>query len=63
MTNNVAAIRKERGFSQQELAEKANISRPYLSIIENNPQKAVTNSVMFRLADALGVEISVLFLP
>jgi len=63
MTNNVAKIRKERGYSQQELAEKANISRPYLSIIETNPQKTVTNSVMFRLADALGVEASLLFLP
>ena len=63
MTNNVATIRKERGFSQQELAEKANISRPYLSIIENNPKKTVTNSVMFRLADALGVGAADLFLP
>lgn len=63
MTNKVAEIRKERGLSQQELAEKANVSRPYLSIIETNQNKTVSNSVMFRIADALGVGIETIFLP
>lgn len=63
MTNKVAEIRKERGMSQQELAEKANVSRPYLSIIETNQNKTVSNSVMFRIADALGVGIETIFLP
>ena len=63
MTNKVAEIRKERGLSQQELAEKANVSRPYLSIIETNQNKTVSNSVMFRIADALGVGIEAIFLP
>ena len=63
MKNKVAEIRKERGLSQQELAEKANVSRPYLSIIETNQNKTVSNSVMFRIADALGVGIETIFLP
>lgn len=63
MTNRVAEIRKERGLSQQELAEKANVSRPYLSIIETNQNKTVSNSVMFRIAKALGVGIETIFLP
>ncbi len=63
MTNRVAEIRKERGLSQQELAEKANVSRPYLSVIETNQNKTVSNSVMFRLAKALGVGIETIFLP
>lgn len=63
MTNRVAEIRKERGLSQQELAEKANVSRPYLSVIETNQNKTVSNSVMFRIAKALGVGIETIFLP
>lgn len=63
MTNRVAEIRKERGLSQQELAEKANVSRPYLSIIETNQNKTVSNSIMFRIAKALGVGIETIFLP
>lgn len=63
MTNRVAEIRKERGLSQQELSEMANVSRPYLSVIETNQNKTVSNSVMFRLAKALGVGIETIFLP
>lgn len=63
MTNRVAEIRKERGLSQQELAEKSNVSRPYLSVIETNQNKTVSNSVMFRIAEALGVGIETIFLP
>lgn len=63
MTNRVAEIRKERGLSQQELSEMANVSRPYLSVIETNQNKTVSNSVMFRIAKALGVGIETIFLP
>lgn len=63
MTNRVAERRKELGLSQAELAERAKISRPYLSIIENNPGQVVTNVVMFRVAIALNSKIEEIFLP
>lgn len=63
MQNKVAQLRRQRGMSQQELAEKAKVSRPYLSQIETNRQKAVTNVVMFRIAKALNVNVEDIFLP
>ncbi|WLR46560.1 helix-turn-helix transcriptional regulator [Halobacillus litoralis] len=49
---NVSRIRKDCGFTQQKLAEKANIDRSYLlkiEIGEANPSL----SVILRLADSL----------
>lgn len=52
----IAALRKLRGLSQDELAEKANISRSHLSQIETpSVAKAFTVDVLFSIADALGV--------
>lgn len=63
MKNRVAEFRKERGLSQEELAEKAGVSRPYLSQIETQRQQTVSNTVMFRIAEALGVSYELIFLP
>ena len=52
----IAALRKLKGFSQEELAEKANISRSHLSQIETpTVAKAFTVDVLFSIADALGI--------
>lgn len=63
MTNRVAEIRKERGMSQDELAKKAGISRPYLSHIETQRQQTISNVVMFKIAEALGAKYEYIFLP
>lgn len=63
LTNRVAEIRKERGISQEELAEKAGISRPYLSKIETGRQDIVGSKVMFAIAEALGAKYEEIFLP
>lgn len=63
LINRVAEIRKERGISQEYLAEKAGISRPYLSKIETNRQEIVGSNVMFSIAKALGVKYEEIFLP
>ena len=60
MKNRVAELRKERGMSQNELAEKAGICRPYLSQIETHRQKVVGSEVMFK---ALGVKYEEIFYP
>lgn len=52
----IAAMRKMRGMSQEQLAEKANISRSHLSAIEApNMVRAFSMDIFFNIADALEV--------
>lgn len=55
----ISAIRRMRGMTQEQLADRANISRSYLSIIEA-PYKAVSFSIdiLYDIADALEVKAS-----
>ena len=57
---NIAYYRKLRGFSQEKLAEKADISRTHMSRIENN-DCAVSLDVIFSIAKTLEVPIDKLF--
>ena len=57
---NIAYYRKLRGFSQEKLAEKADISRTHMSRIET-ADCAVSLDVVFRIADVLCVEPYKLF--
>ena len=53
----IAALRKMRGMSQDQLAEKANISRSHLSAIEApGIVRAFSLEVLFNIADALEVD-------
>lgn len=55
----VSTLRKIRGMSQEQLAEKANISRSFISTIEApNMAKNFSINILFDLADALEVEAS-----
>lgn len=59
--NRVQEIRKERNFSQAQLAAQTAISRKYLSMIENqrsNPSVAVA----MKISDVLNVPVDKLFL-
>jgi transcriptional regulator with XRE-family HTH domain len=49
-------LRKRRSWSQQELADKAGISRTYLARLETARQDA-TLSILEKLAKALKVKI------
>ena len=52
----IAALRKMRGMSQEQLAEKANISRSHLSAIEApNMVRAFSMEAFLNIADALDV--------
>lgn len=62
MRNKIAEYRQKVGMSQQELADKAKISRTYLSILENQKQEVIGSDVMFRIADALKVPYYEIFL-
>lgn len=49
-------LREERGMTQQQLAEKAGISREYLTRLEG-ARHDPTLTVLERLAKALGVKV------
>lgn len=55
----IAALRKMRGLSQEQLAEKAGISRSHLSAIEApNMVRAFSMDIFFNIADALEIDPS-----
>jgi transcriptional regulator with XRE-family HTH domain len=47
-------LRKEKGLSQEELALKSGLNRPYISAIEKG-KRNVSLEVMEKLAGAMGV--------
>lgn len=52
----IAALRKMRGMSQEQLASEAKISRSHLSSIEApNIVRAFSVEVLYNIADALGI--------
>jgi Predicted transcriptional regulators len=53
---NVARVRVEKGFSQDKLAEKANLDRTYLSGIERGVRNPGIKTVL-RIAQALDVGV------
>lgn len=55
----IASLRKVRGLSQEQLAEKANISRAALSLIETpNMVQNFSLDMLYNIADALEVSAS-----
>ena len=52
----ISSLRKLRGMSQEQLAEKAGLSRSHLSAIEApNIVRAFSVDILYNIADALGV--------
>ena len=51
---NTARIRKEKGLTQEALAEKSGLSQQYISGLENG-QRNPTIVTLFELSSALGV--------
>ena len=62
MENQIRALRKERGISQEDLARRCGVSRQTINAIENNKYDP-TLSLAFRLALHLGVTVDELFAP
>ena len=52
----VQSARKDQGLSQGELAQRANISRVYLSQIERGQATNISWQILARLSNLLGVE-------
>ena len=53
--DNTARIRKEKGLTQEALAEKSGLSQQYISGLENGLRNP-TIVTLYELATALGVE-------
>jgi len=60
LSKNLKLLRNQRSLSQMELAEKANISIPFLSNIERS-NKWPHPDTLVKIAEALDVEVYVLF--
>jgi len=53
----IATYRKIKGYSQEQLAEKADISRSFLSSIETpSVSRSFSVDILFNIADALDME-------
>lgn len=53
----ISTLRKMRGLSQEQLAEKANVSRSHISSIEApGIARPFSLEVFFNISDALGID-------
>lgn len=58
----VKRYRKEKGFSQEELADLCNLHRTYIGSIERGERNVSLNNVE-KIANALGVPVASLIEP
>ena len=61
MKNNIATIRKQKGFSQKMFAEMVGISANWLSHIESGKRRPSTR-IIEKIATNLGVSLKDIFL-
>ena len=59
---NIRALRKKAGLSQEKLADKADISRQMMNDIEGR-RRWLTQKTLVKLANALEVDVHELFIP
>jgi transcriptional regulator with XRE-family HTH domain len=60
VAKNLRRLRKESGLSQEELADRADLNRNYIGMIERE-ENAPTVDALEQIAVALGIEPIVLF--
>ena len=59
---NICNQRKEKGLTQQQLADIVGVSKSYISKIEApNCEKSFSLEVLFDISEALNIPISLLF--
>lgn len=60
--NQIRALRLRKGMTQQELAEKSELSLPFINLIENN-KRNVSLETLVKLLSTLDVSLSSFFEP
>ena len=63
MTLNLRSVRRSLDVTQDELAKKSGVSRTTISYLESGVAQDTTVGTLAKIAEALGIEISELFLP
>lgn len=58
----IRQLRNQRGWTQEDLAERADLHRSYLAGLETG-QRNPTLDVIHKIAAGLGVEVVALFTP
>ena len=61
MKNRVQEYRWKKGWSEKMLARKAGVSRSTICQLENGKNKNPSVDIAFRVADALEVDVRILF--
>ena len=61
MTNKVKEIRLSKKLTQKQLAEKANVSYSYIQKIENGVRTSPRLEYAIKIAEALEVDLELLF--
>lgn len=62
MKNKIKETRESIGITQQELAEKAGVSRTIVSQLENGSKDVITSTTMLKISKVLDKPIESLFL-
>lgn len=58
----IKEARKEKGFTQEELAKRANVSRATIIGLENDTITVTTTETLTKIAGALDKKVSDIFL-
>jgi XRE family transcriptional regulator of biofilm formation len=56
----IKRLRQTKGLTQAELAKKAKVTRPYITMLESGVRKTPSLPMLQRLAKALGVPVTAL---
>ena len=54
----VKRLREAKGLTQAELAKKAKVTQPYITMLESGHRKEPSLATLRRLAKALGVPVT-----
>jgi transcriptional regulator with XRE-family HTH domain len=54
----VKRLREAKGLTQAELAKKAKVTQPYITMLESGQRKEPSLATLRRLAKALGVPVT-----
>ena len=60
MGQRITALRKLEGISQQELADRAGLTRQHIGRIENGELVNVANVTIQQIAEALGMTVDII---
>lgn len=54
----IKRLREAQGMTQAELAKRAKVKRPYITMLETGQRKAPSLAALRRIAKALGVPVT-----